>query len=263
MIARYREHEPAPQLRPYVECYWTIRGAPAGGVRRDRVLPDGCMDVLFNLGDFPRRDGAADHRHRSYVVGAMPRAAVFETAGWLDLVGVRFRAGGAPPYLRTDAHELTGVTAPLAAFWPRTGELEERLAESTGGERIRLLDAVLLDRVRDAVAGEAMDAPVQRVARRLERVASGPGVAGLAGEVGLSERQLRRRFRSAVGLSPKQAHRIARFRRAVRGLVETTAPDPGRVAVRAGYYDQPHFNRDFKALAGVTPLEWLAERGVG
>lgn len=262
MIARYREHEPAPLLRPYVECYWTIRGEPAGGVRRDRVLPDGCMDVLFNLGDLPRRNGAADHRDRSCVVGAMPRAVVFEAEGRLDLVGVRFRAGGATPYLRMDAHELTGGTAALAAFWPRAGELEERLAESTGGERIRLLDGVLLDRLPGA-SEEAMAARVRRVARRLERDMGGTRVADLAGEVGLSERQLRRRFRSAVGLSPKQAHRIARFRRAVRALVETTAPDPGRVAVRAGYYDQPHFNRDFKALAGVTPLEWLAERGVG
>ena len=63
-----------------------------------------------------------------------------------------------------------------------------------------------------------------------------------------------RRFREHVGLPPKALARILRFERAAERL--RGGADLSDAALDSGYYDQAHFNRDFKAFAGVTPTEY-------
>jgi AraC-like DNA-binding protein len=82
-----------------------------------------------------------------------------------------------------------------------------------------------------------------------------PRVAGVADELGLSERQLRRRCLTAFGYGPKTLQRVVRFQRALRAAREPGAEIAG-VAYRFGYADQAHLSRDVRALAGV-PLTSL------
>jgi len=77
----------------------------------------------------------------------------------------------------------------------------------------------------------------------------GARVDALAAEIGLSERQLRRRFHAAVGYGPKTLQRVLRFRRFLAGPRE----DLARAALEAGYADQPHLAREVARLAGTTP----------
>lgn len=48
---RYREHPVAPALAPYVASVWTLEVFRAGW--RQTVLPDGCVDWLFEVGRWP------------------------------------------------------------------------------------------------------------------------------------------------------------------------------------------------------------------
>ena len=79
----------------------------------------------------------------------------------------------------------------------------------------------------------------------------------LAAELGWSRRHLAARFRDEVGVSPKALARLLRFERALELLGTRTLAD---IAYECGYYDQAHFNRDFRAFAGATPGELLARR---
>ena len=91
-------------------------------------------------------------------------------------------------------------------------------------------------------------------------VASGGtlGVADVADRVRWSRRHLTQRFTGEFGLSPKLAARVVRFERAGSMLRSPLRPGLAEVAAACGYYDQPHINRDFVALAGCPPGEWLA-----
>jgi len=82
----------------------------------------------------------------------------------------------------------------------------------------------------------------------------------LAAELGVGERRLLRLFHERVGLSPKQAARVARFRTAVALLLRYPERPLGRIALDGGYYDQPHFNGEFSRLAGVSPERWRREQ---
>jgi AraC-like DNA-binding protein len=86
-------------------------------------------------------------------------------------------------------------------------------------------------------------------------------VGGVAVQLGVSERSLRRSFGEAVGMSPKAFAKLARFHRALRAAREHGSW--ARIAAGAGYYDQAHLIADFRAIAGVTPRALLGEVRAG
>ncbi|MGE3545428.1 MAG: helix-turn-helix domain-containing protein [Kofleriaceae bacterium] len=102
----------------------------------------------------------------------------------------------------------------------------------------------------------AVDPVVERALVLLDRAGDeDKHVARVARTLGLSERQLERRFRDRVGMSPKRFVSLRRFERAVELAISSRSLT--RAAVEAGYYDQPHFNREFRRFTGMTPSAWL------
>ena len=244
----YREHAPHPALAPYVACYWTLHGNVAAGDERDRaVVPDACMDILFNLA--PEAPGSLASR----VIGTMTRPLPVRRAGTLDLLGVRFRAGGAVPFLRLPASEVTDGTLALEDVWSGGADaLTDRLREAREtGSRLRVLDEALQARLDAAHAGA--DTAVLAATGLAERAGGTVDVDALAQATGLGRRQLERRFLAVVGIPPKTACRVLRFQAALARLHAPTPTSLSRVALESGYHDQAHFTRDFRAFAGVTP----------
>ena len=260
LAAVYREIRPPPELSDVVECCWIQRGdfAPATKPTLARVLPDGCMDILVTLGDFPRPLEAEPHGHRAFVVGTMTRRQIFAFAGRVDIVAIRFRPGGARPFVQAPASEFVNLGAPLEALWgPSGADLSDRLYETEGDEaRAKLLFDELIARRAESAPPDAV---VLGASELIEGSSGSVSVDELRRALYVSERTLERRFRSEVGLSPKQATRIARFQAATRKLTEDPAATLGSVAHECGYYDQAHFNREFRILAGVSPGEWRAQ----
>lgn len=254
---RYLELPPGPALVPSIACYWAIRGDPAGSTA-NRVMPDGCADVIVGVSGSPE----------PLVVGTMRTARVVPLSGPMDLFGVRFLPGCALPFLDTPLDQLTDIRVPLDALWGRSAEVvADALAPAEPETRARRLDRVLQSRLAamngfrpgrdEALAARAVDL--------MRRTRGGLGVRDLAKALGIGERRLQRAFDRSVGLSPRTLARVFRFRRALREI-ERAGFDTGRIrwtalALAAGYADQPHFIREFRALAGLTPTRYAAERG--
>lgn len=255
----YREIRPGRALAPYVDCFWVRSGSiPAGASRRNRILPDGRIDIIFVLGDDPRGGGLAPGVG-CYAVGAMRRAVVLELAGEVYFLGVRFAPGAAGAFLGLPASEITDRTVALDEPWGRLAlELEDRVREAPPGRRIPVIAAQLEARLRDLEPpGLALAA-----SKLIDYRGGGLKVSELCRALGVGERRLRRVFADAVGLSPKEACRVARFSRAAELLRSRDGAESGRVVHDAGYYDQPHFIREFRQLSGLTPGAYLGERRV-
>lgn len=210
--------------------WWSVPVTASG-----TVVPDGAIDVMWAPGTPPWLAGPDTRPHPvSSVAGSF-------------VVGVRLRPGLAPALLGAPATAAADTLVPLADIWPAAlvRRLDEDLAAAEGpaGAARALAGAVV------AVAGadRRSDPLVTAAVDRLER---GEGV----GDLGLGPRQLRRRFRAAMGYGPAFYGRIARLDRFSR-LVAVA--DPGRplaqLAVAAGYYDEAHLWRDSVALTGRTP----------
>jgi AraC-like DNA-binding protein len=85
------------------------------------------------------------------------------------------------------------------------------------------------------------------------------GVQELAAEVGWSRRHLTDRFTTEFGLAPKVAARVLRFERAVQRVRRQPTVRLADLAAELGYADQAHLTREWQAIAGCSPRQWIAE----
>ncbi|HUF35880.1 MAG TPA: AraC family transcriptional regulator [Gemmatimonadales bacterium] len=254
-VPRYTELAPSPALTPWVECYWSIRGRAAPALP-NRVLPDGCADLIVGI------EGQAG----PVAVGTMRTAALYPLAGPVDLFGIRFRPGGAAPFLGVPLGELTDRRVPLDLLWgPDSGALGDALEPAAFAVRAARAERVLRERLESRGPGRDGDLAARAVAL-LRRARGGVAVREVAAALGVGERRLERAFAHAVGIGPKALTRVLRLRRAVRAIGRGTAAGPrigwAALAHDAGYADQPHLIREFRALAGMTPARYAAERGI-
>jgi len=254
----YRELAPPPDLAAHVACVWT--SVASGGV----IFPDGCADIVW--------------AGRLIVAGPATRPADAHVAPGTPVFGVRFRLGAAGASLGLPAEALRDCSAPLDALWRVD---EERVAEGglpallalvrarRGGvdPLVRAAALRLAGEVRGDAAWsrggdpgrEARGGGAGRAVRgdaRPGREVRPAGVHALADDLGISERQLRRRFADAVGYGPKTLTRVLRFQR----FLELAGEDLARAALDAGYADQAHLTRECRRLAGRTPAQLAASR---
>lgn len=228
---------------------------------RNRILPDGRIDIIFNLAEPLERADGSKQRPVAYVVGTMRHAATFLLRAQVDILGVRFKAGGATALLGVAAHELTDQVAEMHDIWPASGGLHDRLLEAgTTRARLDLVEGALLARARDVRCPH----PVVVAATRLIDGSHGRiSMRHLSDQLAMSPRHLRRVFADWVGIPPKLAARIARFQRAASALRSDGDGGWARLALECGYHDQAHLIRDFRELAGLTPGAYLHERADG
>ncbi|MGW1624560.1 helix-turn-helix domain-containing protein [Streptomyces sp. NPDC002172] len=196
-----------------------------------RVLPDGCMDLLWHEG----RLLVAGPDTRGYVTGG----------GGGQWVGLRFCPGTAPAVLGVPAYALLDQRVELSDLWPAgdVRRLRDRVAGA--GDPAAALEEIALER---AVP------PDPSLRRLVEALDAGRSVAAAADGLGLGARQLHRRSRAAFGYGPKTLARVLRMQRAL-ALARAGVP-LADTAVRAGYADQPHLSREVRELAGL-PLGGL------
>jgi AraC-like DNA-binding protein len=259
---RYDEHAPSAALADHVVCLWTSVSTGDGvvPVRTHSVLPDGCMDIILDLGDSETGMDAPTPpvRERAFVVGAMTRPLIVVRRGHVRYLGVRFRPGRAAGALRLAASELTDERIPLSAVWADAQSLVDRIGEirSLAGQ-LTALDAVLAKRV--ALAG----APPPEVDRAVGQILSARGrvaIESLSEMVGRSRQHLARVFGQHVGLSPKMLSRVVRARAALELLRRAPAPSRSALALDLGFYDQAHLITELRMLTGLTPGGWMQHR---
>jgi AraC-like DNA-binding protein len=253
--------EPAgPALSGYVLGY---RGFRIGSTRpRTRlVVPDGSVRVLFGF-EAPVRMVDTVRPQRSLtavsIVGPVALSAVVgRHAGRVHgVVAVltplgAYRLFGMPmtewSELDLDPEELIGHRLPA---------LRERLAQcATWPDRFRLLDRLFTEQIH---AGPECHGEVTWAWRTLQQSGGRVPIQELASGTGWSRRHLERRFREQVGRSPKEIAQVRRIQVALR-MREAGVP-LAHIATRAGFHDQPHFTRAFKAMLGCTPSRLPAAR---
>ena len=233
---------PAPAgLRHAIACLWT-RVSPDGGDREGLVLPDACIDLIWEQG------------RGAYVAG--PDTGPVRTAmtGGTVLVGVRFRPSAGGPALgvplselRDQRVDLTDLRRADAVRLPSTLDPDTAMARA-------------LDVAAALVAGGEPDPAATWAAALLSDPRA--RTEDVAAEIGLSLRQLRRRCHAAVGYGPKTLQRVLRFRRFVSRIDEggPVAQDLAIIAAEAGYADQAHLTRECGRLSGLTPAALARKR---
>lgn len=258
---RYREIKPTSSLCLFVECFWTLEGdGTAAGASAERILPDGCVELILNFGDrFLQHVGDEKRRQpRNFIVGQMTGPILIAASGVVRLLGIRFQPGGTRPFIDLPANEITDRVVELGCV---SRQFERSLLDACEAavdldQTIGVVDAYLVSRLKDGKFDPHLLALAASVIDRRGLVS----VDQLASRAGVSSRQLERRFLQEVGLGPKLLARIVRFQQVFRAVESN--PAWAEVAIECGYYDQAHLIRDFNQFAQQTPAVLFASQSL-
>jgi AraC-like DNA-binding protein len=255
-------------LRPYVAWYTGYRQRGVAPTVH-RGLPSPGLTLIFTLDEplfvaahpDPRQAPGA---FTTLIGGLHTGPALITHHGAQSGVQVALGPLGTRLLFGLPAGELAEIDVPADdVLGPLAARIHARLGSvPTWPERFTVLDQEfgrLVRSCREAPVVRATPAEVVFAWRLLLRSGGAVPVFELAARTGWSTRHLENKFRTEIGLTPKAAARVIRFSRAREQLIK---PGPGRLAdlaVMCGYFDQAHLAREFRALAGCPPSQWLTE----
>lgn len=265
MTLDYAARVAVPPLDSHVELLWHYSDLQPDH-SLEKLLPDGAVELIIDLTDFPKRlhdptDLSLRRLYRNgWISGMRSEYLVIGADPGSSMMGIRFRPGGAGAFLPCPAIEIADRVIELEDIWGRTATaLRERLLEATTpAERFDLLETFLRRRYDERFAPPHV---VTEALRRLRHTAGPLRVADVAADLGVSQKHLIELFDRSVGLKPKAAHRVFRFIGALERIESADEPDWAGLALDCGFYDQAHFNREFRAFAGATPTEYRERSG--
>jgi len=190
------------------------------------------------------------------IAGLQLTARHMRTSARGGMILAAFREGGAAEFLAEPLHELHAQTRPLDELFPHSviERLQSQIVEASGhARRVAIFEEFLLARRRPT----SPDAIVAEAVRVIRRTHGNLRIDALARHLGVSRDPLEKRFRRAVGASPKQFASILRLRHVVQALQSGVGLT--RASIDAGYFDQAHFNRHFRSVFGEAPGRFFGD----
>ena len=235
------EFKPHHQLASFIDTYWEVT-SKEGGISIDRVLPDGCVDVIVNLGEDIQMDRTMLKSEKAYLGGAITHFIKAEIKAEVHLVGVRFKPSAFSCFHAfSSLHETTNKFVELSkSFTPSINGLFSNISfafDSFYHNRLIQPDHLLLP-----------------VVETVKNYRGNISVNKLADKHFTTVRQLERHFRYHIGLSPKELLNIFRYKFA-QHLILTSHPKKSLsdIAFECGYYDQAHLGNEIKRYTGLAP----------
>lgn len=226
---------------------------PAHAEVREHVVPDGSLHLVFAPGHA---------RTPLRVAGPNLAPATLVMRGHVRALSVKLKPGAALALFGTSAHELAG----RAVAWDelvaaRERSLPEQLLEA-GSEAAQL---AVLARVLPAMFDAPDDAALRKLrhATQLLRGAHAASVRNTADTLGISERRLQQLFQAHFGLAPRAWRRLARIHDCLRLLRRRGDWSWACVAAECGFTDQPHLANEFRAICGLTPMQFVRRKEAG
>ena len=247
---------PPIALQPFVKTFLVIESETGS---TSRVLPGAAIVLAFRYKGRIRCEeetGIVD-LPGSVISGLRKSARVMHYGPETGNVLVVFQPGGARAFFHDSLHEWFGQSLSLDLLIPasETEEIEERLAlAGDQTERIGLVERFLLDRLTP-------EKPDMLVREAIARIRSGRGMLDLKellSSFPLSRDPFEKRFRRVTGTSPKQFSSIVRLNDLIRNYSPRVSLTG--MAYDAGYFDQSHFIREFRAFTGKSPRRFFGEK---
>jgi AraC-like DNA-binding protein len=258
MCMDYKTYGPTEELAPFVKCFWTLEAPATATPEKQRIVPDGCMEMIFHYGDLYKQYMDATHaiaQPRCFVFGQITSALDIEPTGRSGIFSVRFQPDGFTPFATLPLKEMENRAVPLAKLFGQQGlKLEAAvLAAQDNERRIQLATDFLQQQL---ATPDAIDRIARQSVEAMLRLKGQISVDALSEALHIHRRQLERRFASVIGLSPKQLAKIIRLQATLKMLEQKQFTSLTALAYENGYFDQAHFVKDFKEFTGMSPRQF-------
>lgn len=258
----YQTFPPHPDLAALVKCYWILEIPAAMDAQRQRIIPDGCIEMIFILGDDIKRYTSEDEfiiQPRAMILGQTIEPFFVEPTGLVNSFAVRFYPYGFANFVTVAINNLANKETPIDLLFGEmtSKELEQKIIQATATEkRIGIIEDFLLHLLKDKAT---IDSIVKSTIDTLFLTNGSTPINIILKDDLSKRRQLERKFLKQVGVSPKQLGKVIRLQTALKMLLNQPSDSLTKIAYESEYFDQAHFIKDFKEFTGTNPKDFLKD----
>ena len=256
----YQTFQPHPDLEALVKCYWILEIPAESGAARQRIVPDGCIEMAFILGDDIKRYTSENEyilQPRAMIIGQIVEPFYIEPTGHVNTFAVRFYPYGFANFVSVPINNLANKETPLDILFDRNSakELEYTIIHATSTQqRIEIIETFLLGRLNSQAT---IDNIVKMTIDALLSTNGSASIKTILQDDPSKRRQLERNFIKQIGVSPKQLAKVIRLQAAIKMMLNRNSENLTDIAYESEYFDQAHFTKDFKEFTGINPKEFL------
>ncbi len=261
----YQTFKPHSDLESLISCYWTLEVPADNDSQKQRIVPDGCIEMAFILGDDIKRYTSEDEfilQPRAMVLGQTIEPFYIEPTGYVDTFAIRFYPYGFSNFVTEPIKNLANKETPLELLFEEkiAKELEQKIIHAKNvKQRIEIIEIFLLERLNDKSTVENI---VKTTVNALLSTKGNAPIKTILKDDLSKRRQLERKFAKQIGVSPKQLGKLIRLQSALKMLLNNEAESLTNIAYESEYYDQAHFIKDFKEFTGTNPKEFLGNENM-
>lgn len=261
----YKTYEPHIDLKSLISCYWTLEVPKQSEPQKQRIVPDGCIEMAFILGDDIKRYTSENDfilQPRAMVLGQTIEPFYIEPTGYVKTFAIRFYPYGFANFVSEPISNLINKETPIVQLFEteNANDLEQKIirAESTE-QRIRIIEKFLLNRLNNE---ETINKIVKNTVDSLLSTNGTASINSILKDNLSKRRQLERNFKKQIGVSPKQLGKVIRLQTALKMLLDQKSENLTDIAYKSEYFDQAHFIKDFKEFTGINPKEFLTHENM-
>lgn len=249
---QFNRIEPPAQLKHLVECYWIAKSNDPTPLLQ-KIIPDGFPEIIFHFADPYRIELKTEWETQapSLVAGQITKFFFLENSGQSDILGIKLKPAALTQLFSTDMSLLKDEVISLQDFGNKElHRINLLIRESNdSNDRIKIINDYLIK----------LPLQINPVEKAIECIFSSNGmltVTSICEQCEITERQLERYFKKYIGLSPKFYARLIRFSYIFQ-IAQEKKLSWTEVGLESGFYDQPHFIKNFKAFTGEDPSRYF------
>jgi hypothetical protein len=260
----YQTFQPHPDLRALVKFYWTLEVPFDPNNQKQKIIPDGCIEMTFNLEDQIKRYTSEDEFiiHPNFMVmGQRTKSYDIKPIGNVNSFAVCFYPYGFANFVGTPLEDLVDIETPIENLFGKTTSkaLEQNIVEAAHTEeRIKIVELFLLNQLHQ---NKTIENLVKTTVDTLLTTNGSSSINQILKDDLSKRRQLERNFKKQIGISPKQLGKVLRLQTALKMLLNDKE-SLTNIAYESEYFDQAHFIKDFKEFIGTTPKEFLGNENM-
>ncbi len=260
----YQTFKPHSDLSALVKFYWTLEVPFDPKNQKQKIIPDGCIEMTFNLEDKIKRYVSESEfvvHPNAMVMGQRTKSYYIEPLGNVNSFAICFYPHGFANFVCTPLENLVDVETPIESLFGEipSKELKQKISQAASTqERIEIIEIFLLNKLNQNTTIESL---VKTTVDTLISTNGSTPINQILKNDLSKRRQLERKFRKQIGISPKQLSRVLRLQTALKMLLNDNE-SLTNIAYESEYFDQAHFIKDFKEFIGNTPKEFLGNENM-
>jgi AraC-like DNA-binding protein len=261
----YQTYTPHPDLASLVKFYWTLEVPYDVHNQKQLIIPDGCIEMTFNLGEQIRRyisDTAYIFNPNAMVMGQRTKSYYIEPTGNVDTIAICFYPHGFANFANIPLEKLVDKETPIQEIFDESQAnalVQEIFSATTTEHRIEIIETFLLDKLYQESTIESI---VKTTVETLLSTKGSVAINAILNDQSSKRRQLERYFKKQIGISPKQLGKVIRLQATLQMMVNQESETLTEIAYENDYFDQNHFIKDFKEFVGITPKEFLGHESM-